>query len=517
VKAPSFDQAVAFEHSARGAYSDLKYTPTFRAAGIFFAFADEKTDTHIAFMNYWREKNGNASVSALITIRDDKGAKVWRQFAPLNDFTYQLSLKRALGVDRFAGSIEVELHSPYDLKYSFPAIEVFYETPDGVTFVHSNQRVFNSVEDMDKNAGLNARQTGFDVWADGKVSGFFSVVNGPRPVPAASARVELFNAEGRRLGLVFDLGDLPAYGSRRVDIGDRPEARDFLGGKPGFCKIDVDVFGVFTRLACGNRAVDGSRLSITHSYYDCGAHDDYIEASGDDARGLDCFLPFNLVDGLDLDLVFYPIYSKSRLKFALDAYDENGRAVKTIENVAAFDSTGTEMARIDVRSVLSKAAVYGSRFLCLRVAAEGGRIPARLTFGMNYRSGGIGSNINSSILMGKTYGLRKRLYLWSPLMARAGGENWILLSHFSKIPGAVERAGLTLRVFAKTKRVLEKVYETHNAEALNIGVSRLLDEAGYRPEENEILWYSVESDNPNLTCNTVHVSAKGFVGADHSF
>ncbi|MFI5348069.1 MAG: hypothetical protein ACHQ2Z_00875 [Elusimicrobiota bacterium] len=515
MKAPTFGQAVAFEHSARGAYSDLKYTPTFRAAGIFFAFADAKTDTHVSFLNYWREKNGNPSVSALVTIRDDKGAKVWREFTPLQDFTYQLGLKKALGAETFTGSIEVELHSPVDLKYAFPAIEVFYETPDGVSFVHSNQRVFNGVEDMDKNSALNARQTGFDVWADGKMSGFFSVVNGPRRVPDAKARVELFNAAGRRLELVFELGDLPAYGSRLLDIGARSEARDFLGEKPGFCKVDVDAFGVFTRLACGNRAVDGSRLSVTHSYYDCNSHDDYFEASG--SGELDCFLPFNLVEGLDLDLVFYPIYSKSRLRFSLDAYDKDGRLAKTLDDVAALNSTGTEMVRLDVRALLAKSAVRDAKFLCLRVDSEDGRIPARLTFGMNYRREGVGANINNSVFMGKSYGLRRRVYLWSPLMARAGSENWILLSHFSKKPGAVEQAELTLSVFTKSKRVLVKTFPTHNAEALNVSASRLLSEAGYAPAQNEILWYTVESNNPNLTCNTVHASAKGFIGADHSF
>ena len=158
---------VQFEQAARGAYRDVNYTPVFRSSALFFAWVDEGIDTHVSFMNYWREKNGNTSVSALLTLRSAEGEKCYREFLPINQSTYQFSVKQLLrSPSRFLGSLEVELFSTEDLKFAYPALEVFYESPKGVSFVHSNQRVFNNVEDQDRTSVMNHWQTGFDVLVD---------------------------------------------------------------------------------------------------------------------------------------------------------------------------------------------------------------------------------------------------------------------------------------------------------------------------------------------------------------
>ncbi len=117
-----YKQALQFEIALRGSYGDLAYTPTFRASAIFFVLVNERINTHISFMNYWREKNQNDSVSAMLTLRDSEGVKVSRKFSPVKDFVYQFNLREMVASQNFTGSLEVELFSNHDLKYSFPAI-----------------------------------------------------------------------------------------------------------------------------------------------------------------------------------------------------------------------------------------------------------------------------------------------------------------------------------------------------------------------------------------------------------
>ena len=55
-KGTTYREAVQFEVSQRGSYRDLSYTLTFRASSIFFVILNPSINTHIAFMNYWKEK-----------------------------------------------------------------------------------------------------------------------------------------------------------------------------------------------------------------------------------------------------------------------------------------------------------------------------------------------------------------------------------------------------------------------------------------------------------------------------
>lgn len=514
-----YKDVVNFEHAQRGVYSNLEYNPTFRSSAIFFVLVDSKIDTHVSFMNYFREKNQNPCVSALVTLRDNEGNKIYRDLASLDDFVYQFSGRdlTTLAIP-FIGSVEVEFFSTQDLKYPFPAIEIFYETSAGISFVHSNQRVFNNLEDLDRNSAMNAWQTGFDLYANDKYSGYLTIVNGPRLVKNSTAALKIFNVNGEVMDATVRLDDLAPYSTRFILLDEVPSVKSFLNGDVGFCKVNFDTFGVFTRVACGNFARDWSCVVATHSYYDCSHHVDYYEKSRLGEDEYPCLLPFNLVEGLDLDLVFYPIFSKSTLLFSVDCFAPDGRVRARIEKFASLEATEGKMLRLDVRELLKTHGISQDDGLyCLHIDSVDGRIPARLPFGMNYRRGDLGCNINSSVLMSAGYGERRRVYLWGPLMWREGGDNWILLSHFSKVKNAREEADIAVKVFAKNGPICHKMYRTRNGTALNINAGTLISDSGYQPRHNEVLWYTLESPCPNYIANQIHVSHSGFVGGDHSF
>jgi hypothetical protein len=513
----TFRDVIRFEQTARGAYQDLSYRPVFRSSGLFYAWVDDRIDTEISFMNYWREKNANAQVSALLTLRDAEGRRLARQYFPVVDSLYRVRVGEHV-TGPFEGSLEVELHSSHDLKYTYPAIQAFYHSPDGTSFVHSNQRVFNDIEDWDHAARLNPGQTGFDVHVNHACDGFVTIINGPRIVDDARARFQIFNSRGRTMEVVHPLGDLPPYGARRMLLRDLSTVADFLGEEPGFCKVDVDAFGVFLRLLCGNIARDRSRLSVTHSYFDCNRQPEYFGPEATPADEYPCFLPFNLFEGINLDLVFYPIYAPTTLSFSLDIFDERGGVRARIDDFARLRTDGTRSVRLDVRRILADHCVEASEGLyCLHASSVDGKLPARITVGVNYRGEGLGSNISSAVTLNAGHGFRQRSYLWGPLPHRRGGKSWILVSHFNKKRDAEEEASFTVKLFGPDGPLVEKTFGTRNRTSMKLELGELLNGTGHVPQDGQILWYTLSSASPSYLAYQLHMSATGFVGADHSF
>jgi hypothetical protein len=280
----------------------------------------------------------------------------------------------------------------------------------------------------------------------------------------------------------------------------------------------VDAFGVFLRLACGVMAVDDSRLAVTHSFYDCSQLPEYHDRGDIPDDEYLCFMPFNLVPGIEAEMIFYPMYAPSQLTFSLDAFGSDGSVRKTIPRFVRFDAGGTRMLRVNVRKLLREHGVADEEGLyCLAIDGEGGRVPARLPFGMNFRKDAVGCNISHSIWMNRAYGKRKRLYLWGSLMSRDSGTNWIMISHLNKKRGAVEEANVVLKVYARDRVLLEKSLATRSGTGLNVDANQLVREAGYEPRHNEMLWFTLQSTNPNVITNQMHVDRSGFVGGDHSF
>jgi len=515
----SYQEVIQFENAQRGSYINLDYRPVFRASAIFFVLITKNINTFISFLNYWREKNNNNSVSALITIRDDNGKKILREFFLLQDFVYQFDMRKMIeSVESFIGSCEIELFSNQDLKFSFPAVDAYYESPEGISYVHSNQRVFNDIEDLDRNSKMNNWQSAFDIYVNDQYSGYLSVINGPRLVKDSKAALAIFNINGERFDATVDLGDLTPYATRFILFRDIPKVKEFLKNEVGFCKVNIETFGIFMRIACGNLANDESRMAVTHSFYDCTAQPEYFDASTINPNELACFMPLRLVDEVELDVIFYPIFSPSSLSFSLDCFSSDGSCRASINNFAKMAGAGSQMRRINLRTLLREHNITPENNLyCLRIDEASGKIPMRLPFGMNFRKGALGVNISHSIWMNAAYGSKKRSYLWGALVAKKGASNWLLIAHLSKVKNIIEEAEVTVKIFAKDGPIIEKSYHTKNQTGLNLKAEDLLSKNNYQPKHNEILWYTVESACPNLLANQIHIDPSGFVGGCHSF
>ena len=70
----------------------------------------------------------------------------------------------------------------------------------------------------------------------------------------------------------------------------------------------------------GNITRNSRKISVTHSYYDCSSTKDYIDENTIPSDEYSCYLPFKNKN-VDLDIIFYPIYSKTNLNISLLEYD----------------------------------------------------------------------------------------------------------------------------------------------------------------------------------------------------
>ena len=516
----------------RGSYGDLTYMPVFRASALFYALCGPEVNTRVGFLNYWREKNGVHEIGVLVTVRDAQGISRARSYKRLKDMTDHYDLRDMLGSDLdFTGSIEVEFFSGEDLKFQFPGITVFYQTPAGISYVHSNQRVYNHSEDKARSGVLNHRQTGFDAVAS--QGAFVFIVNGPTRFAGGAAQLEAICGDGRSRKQTINLPALAPYAAYRWQAESVDGLIDFLGQESGMFKLDVPLQDVHLRLAVGHDAFSpsssnylrGSRrerwLSVTHSFFDATEHLDYFETSQLDSGVCPAFIPFVLPEHLNLELVLYPIYSRSKMRLSLLGFDEHGSEILQLQ-LADYQTPEGGIRRLNIRQLLAVGSRPASCSLyILRFAPSDKQwLPCRITYGLNFYTGRrLGTNISSSAYISRSWGLGTRSWKWGAIALLEGATNLIIVCAFRNAAASsiTNTAEGSLKIYDRQGLVAQSSFTLKDCTSQTFNAEDVLAKVAYNYQKNSILWYVVESVQPWLDVVGVTVSAQGNVGGDHSF
>jgi hypothetical protein len=492
--------------------------PVFRTSALFYAISSKNITTRVSFLNYWREKNHNPDVGVMVTVRDHNGIKCARTYSRLTETTYDFDIRLLLGNDHdFRGSMEIEAFSSQDLKFQFPGLSVFYETSRGVSYVHTNQRVYNNAEDRVRGVALNPWQTGFRLDA-AKHDPFIFIVNGPVPFQGCDVDFVVVREDGRELWRKLTLAPLASYATLEIRTASVEGVHQFLGEMLGICKIDLPLENVHLRLAAGNALKDHSWLSVTHSYFDATEHSDYFDTSGLDASLYPAFIPFVLPEGLDVDLGLYPIYSRSTIDLCLQGYCTDGNKRFEI-NLGEWRTPDGGMRHLEIRKLVRAQGIEDSPGLyVLQLRGKDHKLPARITYGLDFHVGdSLGTNISASAYLAKTWGAGRRTWKWGPVVIQKGGRNLIMVTAFSKIRGEFLESRATVTLYARHGQVAQMTFDLRGNAALTLVAEELMAAAGFAPSGGDILWYVLRSDFVTLDVNQVFISADGLVGGDHSF
>ena len=522
-KISDFKKIINFELSKRGDFDNLKYQPTFKSSAIFYFIFNNSINTKISFLNYWKLKNLNNDVSCLYTVRDINGKKIYRDFFKLKNNTYTFSLKKILkeklDINELTGSINIELFSSDDLKFAYPAIDAIYETEHGVSLVHSNQRVLDEIKDNLENQSLNQTQTGFDIYCDNEKNSFFVAINGSLEIKNKQLKINFINSKGKQLQKNFKFKLIKAYSVIQINLNEIKGLKYFFNKEKGFCKINLPTENIFNRVLIGTLSKDKKKITTTHSYYDCSKINDYVNITKLNPNEYSCYIPFNLIENIDLEIVIYPIFSKCNLIFDLEMYNKLGFKKVIKENLLELRKNFKQSVSIKINKYLKNIKNVTDNVYCLKVNSQDGKIPTRMTYGFNYKQVSFGSNISDAMVV--NHGIKSRSntskgFYWGPVFNSKNISTTIALS-FINNTSKDEKQSVNLKIYDQKNIIYQKKFRIKSPEAINLDIKKLINKKNKITKDN-ILWFSLESSGPkNFVCKHVHKSIYGHISADHSF
>ena len=521
-KLGDFKKIINFEISNRGDFNNLNYNPTFKASAIFFFICNEYIDTKISFLNYWNIKNHNKDVSCLITLRNNLGEKIFRTFFKIEYNTYTLSLNKIIKENTkiknsVTGTIDVELFSSFDLKFIYPAIDAIYETSHGVSLVHSNQRILNDIKDKNTNISLNQTQTGFDIYCDKKNYSFIVAINGPLEIENKFLSVKFYNHKGKILHKNYKYNKIKPYEVINLNLDKIKSIKNFFEGKKGFCKINLPTENIFNRVLVGTMSRDNKKITTTHSYYDCSDIRDYVDFKKFNKKFYNCFIPFNMIEKIDLDIVIYPIFSKSNLTFDLEMFNKDGKYKLIKKDILILDKKFSNPVTININKFLKNIKNFSKNVYCLNIKSKDNKIPSRMTYGFNYKQVSFGSNISDAMVVnhgGITRRKKSKGFYWGPVFHTKKVSTIIALSSFEEFSKR-NFQNIKLKIYDDKKIILKRKFKINSKEAKNIYLENLLK---FKSENGKIFWFTLESSlSKSLICKHVHKSKYGHICADHSF
>tara|TARA_Y100000591_G_C21855030_1_gene714926 strand:- start:24763 stop:26340 length:1578 start_codon:yes stop_codon:yes gene_type:complete len=521
-KLSDFKKIINFEISQRGDFENLNYKPTFKASAIFYFVCNNTIDTKISFLNYWNIKNHNKDVSCLITLRSDKGEKILRTFLKLKENTYTFSIKKILQnkirLNDISGSVNIELFSSYDLKFIYPAIDAIYETSHGVSLVHSNQRILDDIIDNKDNQSLNQTQTGFDIYCDEFNYSYVVAINGPLELLNKELDIKFFNSKGKSFTKKFKFKKISPYEVIKIDLDKIKKLKKFFQSSKGFCKINLPTENIFNRVLVATVSRDKKKITTTHSYYDCSNVKDFVTFDKPNSQKYNCFIPFNIIKDIDLDIVIYPIFSKSNLAFDLEMVNRNKEHKIIQKNVLNIEKNFSKSITLPIKNFLKQINNPTENLYFLNIRSKNNKIPSRMTYGFNYKQKSFGSNISDAMIVnrpGKTRRSKSKGFYWGPVFHSKNISSVIALSSLLD-DSSFKDQKLILKIYNNKKIVLKQKFNIKNKESKTIHLDNLLK--NIKKSEDQVLWFTLESSlSKNLICKHVHKSKFGHISADHSF
>jgi len=514
---------------------DPKKKPVMRSSAIFPVMTTIDLDSRVSFMGYWLLKRHLKEVSILFTLRDEGGSILQRGLKTIDEIKCHLvSVKEMLeqadiqGVDanHFTGSLEMEIFSTRDMVFPYPAFVLNYSGKNSSTFVHTAGRVFNDAEDLLENNAVQVAESGFDVVPVPGFLPYFAFVNGTQGIESQEIGIELINYLGEKSKKTIHLKNVKPYQTCYIFPVESSELGFFKENK-GTVKISHDFKGFFPRFIAGNFNKKDSILTLTHTFYDTINHvDESAYWQNDDTENMhdaDIFFPVFLDGKNYTELVLYPIYSPAHLSLDLEFYDEAGAKISSAKNVASFDTKDTKPLYLNLKDHLvsntSLDADTISKIKGARLSFDnGGRIPARLKFGLNVGMPGV-YDIPTNICFNAKVANPKILskpgtFKWAPILNTA--ESIVIVDNASFEKNYDRTADVAISFW----REEDNTSITRNFTLQPFGQYRfdLKDDK----EIQEFIdggtgWVTITSPNGLINAWYFELFGNGVVGGDHSF
>jgi hypothetical protein len=345
-----------------------------RSSAIFYYRQSENVRTTISFMNYWPLKRG-IEVAVLASLRRQDGSLIGRERIDFSGRTVVNYSPKAPDAD-FTGSVEIEVFALKNLVIPYSAIMAVYETPRGVSMVHSYSRVYAPHEIEEGRTITEGEESCWTIRDDEDVVSFGVFHNGMHASPAQNVKLRVTADDGESAEETVSLPSLRPYETVVIEPGRHIAGLTrLLKGRPGNCSVSFQVEDAFTRMLVGNRRRDDSDLQVTHSNFNYSRHQtDHVPSDKPLA-----YMAIPPLRDILTEIVVYP--DSDRGDYQVDLPSGRSRSFHTghIETIPIAEAGAKVIFR-------RKDGLLPSRIVtALRAAAPAQRIPAECSLGVAHQ------------------------------------------------------------------------------------------------------------------------------------
>ncbi len=422
-----------------------------RSSAIFYYRRRGDFTTTVSFANYWKLKRG-LDVKITASVRDMAGNLLLREelsFAEGNVVNYRPKVSGE-------GSIEIEVFSPENLVFPYPAIVGVYESALSVSMVHSYARAYSRREVQEGRTIDRGEEACWSV-RDGAFAIFH---NGAEAVAPQLATLRVGPREA-----AIPLGALAPYQTVKL----RPS--DYIDGH-GQASLSFRLGQGFTRMLVGHET--GGEFQVTHSNFNYSRH---VSDSLGDGEPAYFFVP--RLGTSEKSVVIYP-------DSAPGEYEVSGRRFRSGETVVfPFERGLLTFKRLD------------------------GSLPSRIVTGLR------GATWECSL--GVATAARPRKRFWWGI---CGVRSRLVVHDLPELYGAIPAdTAITVTVLAKSSHaVLERRMTASDLPALEDGIPfpELFPELE-RFLEGDFGYFTFFSPHGGFFCYSTLERSGGAMTIEHAF
>ena len=504
--------------------------PIFRSSGIFPVIKNSFYSTQILFLGYWLLKRNISEISSLVTLRDQSGNILKRNFMSITEpKSYSIDLDSMLkdnsNEDDFLGSMEVEFFSTCDMVFPYPALVLNYFNDKFNTCVHTLGRIYNDSEDLSENEQFLVPETGFDIYSDSELTSFLAFVNGPKINDDGIINYVITNHESKKFSGQFSIGKINSFETVFIKfLKYIPKLNEILNGKSGSISLKHNFSGFYPRFLVGNMHSSFPSVSFTHSYYDCTScvsKSDYWDRISDNYHDSSIYIPLFVDNNYYTDLIFYPNFSPSSLDLQINIYDKNGNLLQEFPNFKKIDSNESKLLKLHLNDLVKDLNTDKQNILTAHIIVNSveQKIPARIKFGLNVgilnKEAKLPSNICFNLHPGNPQTENKPgSFHWFPLFNI--GNTVASIGNFSP-----------LKNYSRSSQIILNFYRETDSESIErkIEIAPFNEFRFELDEDSEIKsflqntngWVTMKADNPYIHGYYFNFHSSGAVAGDHFF
>ncbi|MDB3994433.1 hypothetical protein N9450_01720 [Gammaproteobacteria bacterium] len=302
-----------------------------RASCIFPFFLGKDSDTHILFQDYWGWKNNIDKIFCILRLRDSLGDIILNtqiEIKKHNEILISDLIADKSIVD--AGTVEIEIISPENLGYPFPAVLAFYVTKNHKSVVHAAGRILNSNENFNNGEW---KESNFTIKLEDDFNPFICLFYGQYVSDTSEIKLIFKDYENNSTLLENSYSLKPtAFGSKVLYLKDllSKTELELLNMKKVFVIFETEIKGIFGRFVVGNLHTPSKQHFTTHSFqYINPESKDRISSSKNECS---TFLPIFNKKPLKVNVVSFPTNVQENLRLQIS----KGSLNESIESTEDF-------------------------------------------------------------------------------------------------------------------------------------------------------------------------------------